>query len=212
MHRIILFAMSALAICLSATTGVQAAETLGTLAFTDTGTTEAGTNAQNLSPTGDINTATQFFVEDLVSTTSNSGVFVGMPPQSLGHFLFSLTSPTIAGFPANEVFGSFRLESLTEPVNDTATGFAVLLASGVWVPGSWAMDHFGVPDKPFDADLRMAFTQTPAHTGSISASGTFAVPVPATVPEPSSIVLVLTGLAAGVVTDWRRRQRQSAVA
>jgi hypothetical protein len=204
--------MSALAICLSATTGVQAAETLGTLAFTDTGTTAAGTNAENLSPTGDINTATQFFVENLVSTTSNSGVFVGMPPQSLGHFLFNLTNPSIAGFPASETFGSFRIESLTEPTNNPDTGFAVLLASGVWVPGTWSMDHFGVPDKPFDADLRMAFTQTPAHTGAISASGTFAVPAPAAVPEPSSIVLVLTGLAAGVVTDWRRRRRQRAMA
>jgi hypothetical protein len=73
------------------------------------------------------------------------------------------------------------------------------------------MDHFGVPSKPLDAELRMSFTQTPAHTGAISASGTFAVPVPATVPEPSSIVLVLTGLAA-VVTDRLRRRRQRAMA
>jgi hypothetical protein len=151
-------------------------------------------------------------LKDLVSTTSNSGVFLGMPPQSLGHFLFNLTNPSIAGFPASETFGSFRIESLTEPTNNPDTGFAVLLASGVWVPGTWSMDHFGVPDKPFDADLRMAFTQTPAHTGAISASGTFAVPAPAAVPEPSSIVLVLTGLAAGVVTDWRRRRRQRAMA
>jgi hypothetical protein len=134
-----------------------------------------------------------------------------MPPVSLGGFIFNLNNPSIGGFPSNELFGNFRLTSLTEPENNSAGGFAILLASGVWLPGTYALDH-GVPDKPFDAELRMSFTQTPAHTGAISASGTFAVPAPAAVPEPSSIVLVLTGLAAGVVTDWRRQRRQRAVA
>jgi hypothetical protein len=199
--------MSALAICLSATTGVRAAETLATQAFADSGTPQVGSDPRNLSPTGDVNTATVFSVEDLVSTTSNSGALLGMPPVSLGGFIFNLNNPPIGGFPSNQLFGSFTLESLTEPVNNPDSGFATLLATGVWVPGTWAIDH-GLSDKPYDAQLRISFTQTPSHTGAISASGTFAVPAPAAVPEPSSIVLVLTGLAA-VVTDWRRRRQRA---
>jgi hypothetical protein len=56
--------------------------------------------------------------------------------------------------------------------------------------------------------MRFAFTQTPVTTGSISASATFT----AIVPEPSSIVMSLTGLAGVVIYRLRRRRRHLAVA
>jgi MYXO-CTERM domain-containing protein len=55
--------------------------------------------------------------------------------------------------------------------------------------------------------MRFAFTQTPVTTGVISASATLAV-----IPEPSSIVEGLTGLAGVVIYRLRRRRRQLAAA
>jgi len=75
-------------------------------------------------------------------------------------------------------------------------------------------DWHGLDRGPFESEMRFAFTQTPATTGSISASATFTsfAPEPPSVPEPSSIVMSLTGLAGVVIYRLRRRRRDLAVA
>jgi hypothetical protein len=90
---------------------VQAAtiDVLGTQAFSDIGTPTAdGSN------TGNINTAMTFTIGDLVSTTSNTGVFAGMPTQNFGTFTMVVPSPIIQVLVFfTDVFGTFT-RSLSE--------------------------------------------------------------------------------------------------
>jgi len=202
MRLSILLAISMLAICLSPMNSVHAAPILGsTLGFADIGTPTVNT--------GDINTATAFTVGNLVTTSSNSGIFAGIPQQQFGTISFVLTGilPKISF--SNAVFGNFVSTSVTETQNVPALGFATLESVGTYDPGTFAAG-MGVIGGPVDAELRISFTQTPAHTGAISASGTLAL-----VPEPSSIVMGFTGFIgfAGVmIYRLPRRRKNTAMA
>jgi hypothetical protein len=187
MHRGILFGLATLAVCLSLTTGAQAGS-VNTQGFADIGTPTANT--------GDINTATSFTVGNLVSTTAQTGFFVGMATQTFGSVTFDTTSGTSLTF-GNSVFGTFTSTSITEATN--VAGSVAFYVLGNWTPGSQG-------GTAGESSFTISFTQTPAHTGSISDSGTFSIPPAAVVPEPSSVVMGLTGVAFGVVIFRRRRR------
>jgi hypothetical protein len=108
MHRVILFGLSALAICLPLPTGVQAGSIpIGTQGFADIGRPTA-----NGSPTGDIDTATTFMLGTVASTASQSGIFDGMPTEIIGPIPFDISVPTGFTF-TNPVFGTLTSISIT---------------------------------------------------------------------------------------------------
>jgi len=139
--------------------------------------------------TGDINTATTFTIGDLVSTASQSGIFVGMPTQDFGSVgPFAITNgPTATLTFGDAVFGTFT--SSSEIIATDTGGLLSLYFDGLWTPGTYG----GVAGGPFAASVTFSATQTPAHTGAISDSATFAVPPAGFVPEPSAIMLLTVG-------------------
>jgi hypothetical protein len=89
LRPLILSTLSGLAFFLSATASVQAKPILiGSQSFgSDNGSVTAST--------GDITTATMFHFGDIVSTNgagSQTGIFLGMPPQSFGSVVLDITS------------------------------------------------------------------------------------------------------------------------
>jgi len=140
MRQVFLFGLSALAICLSPMNDVQAAPVLGTQAAPVLGTqafSDIGTPTADGSNTGNINTATTFTIGNLVSTTSNTGVFAGMPVQTFGSVTMVIPSPIsqVLAF-TTPVFDTFTSQSITEPINNP--GFVNIVADGLWSPGTWA--------------------------------------------------------------------------
>ncbi len=195
---------SSRAVCLCLTTSAQADvirlttsaqdPPVATQNFFDTNTPTA-----DGSPNGDINTAVTFVLGSLFSGGANSGVFAGMPTQSFGSVPFDVNIPTSLTF-GNSVFGTFTSTSI---VNEGGPpGFVNIVVVGDWTPGS-----FGglMGQGPFESQLKIAFTQNPANIGTISASATFATPVPI-IPEPSTVLMTLTGLGLAVVSPLRRRR------
>ena len=142
------------------------------------------------SPTGNINTATTFSLQDLQST-STSGVFAGLPTQDFGTVTFSrglATSLTIS----DAAFGTFKSTSFT--VEQNSAGFLNLLDEGEWTPGSFEK---GVKNcaSGCDSEVRINFTQTPPMKGVISFSGTLDITQPIqVVPEPPTALLFLSGI------------------
>jgi hypothetical protein len=186
------------AICLSLASGAQAT-TIGSQAFVDINSPTA-----NGSPTGNLNTSTIFTIAQFVSTTSQTGIFAGMPRQFFSPFTFDITNPASLTF-GNSVFGTFASTAITVVTN--IAGFLNISALGVWTPGTFG----GVTGGPFLSTLTFTFTQDPAHSGAIGASATFAT-TSTVIPEPPSIVMGLTGLAAGVGIYLLRQRRRAAIA
>ncbi len=162
-----------------AAAGSAQAGVVATQAFVDFGVPSANT--------GNINTATSFTIGDLVSNIAHTGFLIGMPSQDFGSVTFSLSQPLSLDF-GDAVFGSFASTSITETVNHAGTIFIVV--DGNWMPGTYG----GVADGSYLSSFSIAFTQTPPYNGVISNSATFSVP-PATVPEPSTLVMMLAGFA-----------------
>jgi len=175
---------------------------LGHQTFVDVGTPLADGSA-----TGNINTAIDFTIGNLMSTSHNSGIFAGMPETRFGSVMFNQNVPTSLSF-ANAVFGSFTSTSIMEVHNSSGQGAGVVgfFAQGTWTPAA------RFRSGPLPADFTISFTQTPALDGFISNSATFALPGPSSIPEPSSFGMLLTGLAALLVGyPLRRRSRHFAM-
>ena len=190
MRSVILFTLSAMAICLVLASGVHAT-TIDSQAFTDTGSPTA-----NGSSTGNINTATSFTVGNFISTTSQTGFFAGMPVQSFASFSFNITNPTSLTF-GNSIFGTFTSTTITVVTN--TPGFLNLSVMGEWTPGTFG----GVTGGPFASTLSFVFTQNPSHSGAIGDSAVFQT----VIPEPPTMVMGLTGLALGGMIYRLRRRR-----
>jgi hypothetical protein len=197
--------LSALAICQSLTTGVQAA-TIGSQGFVSLGTITAD-------PTADITTARDFTLGDVVTNASNTGIFSGMPSQAFGSISFEPGIDTSFMF-GNSVFGNFASTSITKTLGPFDT--VIFTEMGDWTPGTYCAGT-GCPltGGPFLAAFTANLTQTGGTGNAISGSFTFAttnetpseIPLPATLPLMGS-VLGLVGLQAG----WRkRRSKQVAV-
>ena len=187
--------MAVLAIVVASGTAkaTKADPPLGRINFTDIGSPTA-----DGSIAGNLNTATTFMVSAMISATSRSGIFVGFPPATaFPSFTFNSTMNTSLAF-GDPLFGHFTSTSITEVSNvPSVIGFD---AKGDWMPGSFFPSLMG---HTLDAVFSISFTQIPAHSGDIADSSSFST----VVPEPPSIVLVLTGLAAGLGIYRLRRRR-----
>ena len=158
----------------------------GTLGFGDLGTPIA-----NGPPAGDINTATSFTIGDMVSTTSWTGIFVGIPSLDFGSVSFSTTSGTsmdlwrqVSTATSSVPFHSTAIE---EAPNSNVPGTVAFYIVGAWTPGlgAWTPGYpDGITRGPYAASFTLSFTQT---DGSLSDSGTFSVP------EPSTWAMLLAG-------------------
>ena len=173
------------------------AQPIGTQGFADIGTPTAGGSA-----TGNLNTATSFAFGGLTSTTASTGIFTAMPTQFFGTVSFDITSDTSLTF-GNSVFGTFTSTSFAETINNP--GQIAIFVAGEWTPGTYG----GVTGGPFLSDVTISFTQTPASSGSISGSATFATPeeIPGEIPEPATSWLFGISLAAlACIAYWRRKR------
>jgi hypothetical protein len=152
--------------------------------------------------TGNINTATIFSIGDL-TVVRGTGLFAAVPPlTSFGPATINPTIPNSISF-GNSLFGTFTSTFITQL--PTSPGFATFDVLGVWTPGTVG----GLTGEgPFLASMRIAFTQTPPSTGIISDTATFSTPPTSNViPEPSTIVMFLTGLP-GALAMYRGRRRR----
>ncbi|MBV8843754.1 MAG: hypothetical protein JO307_13175 [Bryobacterales bacterium] len=140
----LMFGVAALA-CLSASSRVQADQIiLGSVGFTDIGTTTTDT--------GSISTATTFTLGNW-TTTGGTGIFAGMPIQSFGPVSFNITDPSSFTF-GNGVFGTFAATSLTS-VGMIPPIFLGLTYDGLWTPGTQG----GLTGGPFPSSLHINFDQ-----------------------------------------------------
>jgi hypothetical protein len=199
LRPLILSGLSGLAFFLSATAGVQAKPILiGSQSF-------GSDNGSVTSNSGDITTATMFHFGDIVSTNgmgSQTGIFVGMPPQSFGAVTLITTS---TGFDlSNSVFGTFTSESLTSKVG---APFALFEEMGTFTAGSYFGSKAG--EVFHDADLAIALSQVGGAGTAISFGATLSVPAP--VPEPGTLFLVGSGLVSltGLLIKKSRKRRHS---
>ena len=160
-------------------------------------------------PSGNINTATTFSLQDLTSTNNTAGVFLGLPIQDFGTVVFKRGNPTSLTI-SDAVFGTFR--SVSSKITQNSPGFLNILDEGEFTPGTF---ENGVKNcgSGCDAELRISFTQTPPMEGQISFSGTMDITQPITVvPEPSSATLFVSGLAIllawGLNLDLLKRRKR----
>jgi hypothetical protein len=169
---------------------------LGTQGLADTGAPTTNT--------GDILTSTTFNIGDLKTTVSQTGYFVGMTAQVFGAVTFHSTKGSSFSFGDTD-FGTFTSTSISET---TSVGVSGSTAS-FFILGNWTAGTFGGAKGTFPASVTLSFTQTPAHSGAISDSGTFSVPPTAHIhaPEPSSAVLL--GLSSITVVGWLYRRRKA---
>jgi hypothetical protein len=176
------------------------AATIGSQGFGDI----AGPLADG-SPTGDINTATSFTIGDLYSNLSQDGIFSGMPGQDLGSVSFSTQSGASMTF-GNSVFGTFQSTSMT--VGATDRGIVSFNVMGDWTPGVQG----GLAGRR-EASFTFSLTQTQAHTGSLSFSGTFSTTDNLVVPEPSTWAMTLAGFVGlGIAGSLASRKPAAAAA
>jgi hypothetical protein len=196
LRPLILCGLSAMAIFLSATAGLRADTILGTQGFDAHG----GVITSN---TGDVTTATFFTFSSAGSTLNQTGIFVGMPIQAGGPLSVDVSSPTGLNF-STSVFGAFNSTSIS--TISQGSNQADFRVDGMWTPGTFS-GFSGLTGGPFMADILLSFMQAGGPDTAISLSGTLTVTEPSAVPEPSSIVMVLTGLIGGVVMFGLRRSR-----
>ena len=137
-------------------------------------------------PTGNINSATSFTLQNMGSTNNTSGFFDGLPPQDFGVVSFS---PGVGGslIIRSPAFGIFVSSAFTTVVN--TSGFLNLLVDGSWTEGSFRTSTSSSP-----AEVRIGLTQTPPSDGQISFSGTMSTTPVSVVPEPSAAWLFCTGI------------------
>lgn len=189
--------VSGLALTLALSCGVMQANVInGSIGIADIG-------APSVSPGSNINTATQFNFGDLVTTGSQTGAFTGLGGQFLGSASLKIGVPGSVTF-GDAVFGSFTSTSITEASN--VSGSVSFYVLGNYTLGSFFGGNAGVTES---SSFTVSFTQTPAETGAISDSGTFADPPttpPPGVPEPATMGVFGSALI-GLGFIGRRRKK-----
>jgi PEP-CTERM motif len=147
-----------------------------------------------------------------------TGTINGANPNSTSSTL--TISVSQAGFtaPTGSVFAQL---SVNQPFTGTgslvATAYAdnsnTLFGTGITLDTATLFPYIG-PSVPFIAtapySLTLILDITLGPHSSMSLASTIRVsdtPIPAAVPEPSSVLLTATGLGMMVLTAWRRRRR-----
>lgn len=137
-------------------------------------------------PTGNINSATVFQLDDWKTNGNSTGLFTGLSAQDFGMVTLTLGKGTGLVF-GNSTFGTFDSTAIT--ASSTGPGFLDVLAVGTFSPGSIFPGAHAAT-----SETRIALTQTPPVDGSISASGTMSITPTAVVPENSTFYLLGSGL------------------
>jgi len=163
------------------------------------------------SNTGNLNTGTTLGIGLDVSNLGGVGFFSGFPVgDSFGAISFQPgVGNSYSMSDASGLFGSFASSSITQIANPAGSRSFYIL--GTWTEGTYPGAGGGGAGSMFAASLTLSFTQTPAGTGVISDSATFAVPpaaFPGGVPEPSSFILL--GLGTVGFVGYRRLRRARA--
>lgn len=129
-----------------------------------------GTIGRTTADTGNINTATAFTLNNVRSTASKTGYFVGLPNFSTaGTWSFTTTVGSSLTF-SNPAFGTFQSSTITEESNTVSPSqqrtFYVLgtLTGGTLGP---------VTPSPAPASITVSFTQS---STAISSSATLTIP------------------------------------
>jgi len=176
---------------------------VGTQGFDDSGSPTATPN--------DITLATTFNIGDFGSTLGQTGIFVGMPKQDIGAISFNVTPVLHVPFPnssftfTNAVFGTFTSTEIELTSVVTGTNASVSYT----IEGNWTTGSIAPPPSTVAATMTFSATQTGGPGKAISDSATFTVPaIPlTTVPEPSSMVLLVVGAMGGLGAWWRKRRQ-----
>jgi hypothetical protein len=99
-------------------------------------------------------------------------------------------------------YGTFVTTSGVNYVNLANPETLDMLLTGTWTPGSSFPGYTGGP-----ATIVLGFTESSSNGGvSYSGSGTLQVVAPSTVPEPSSLILMGSGLLSAAGVAFRRRR------
>lgn len=146
---------------------------------------------------GDIETATHFYIGNLITTGSQAGDFLGLSTQIFGSVDFDVTSPTSLSF-GNGTLGTFSSTSI-DVLTQTASSV------DIYILGNYTAGTFGgTSSDSGPASFHITFNQTPAGIGSISDSAGLSIPPePAPVPEPTTMAFAALG---GALLLFRRRK------
>jgi len=168
--------------------GTASAAVVGSQGFSDNGSLFGPAT-----DTGDINTASKFFVGSLSSNFgfgSQTGDFLFMPSHTVANDLtIDTTIPGSFSF-SDAVFGDFSSTSIS--IASNVPGAVAIYILGTYSSGTWiSANHPADITAGEIASFTFTFNQNPAHTGALSDSATFSDPpaTPPGTPEPATMGL-----------------------
>jgi len=165
---------------------------IGSQGFTDFGVAAANTD--------DINDATAFTIDTMVSTAASYGFFAGLPTQVFDPITFTIADPQSLQF-GNLEFGFFASTKIQQLSNDPLVGSRSFFVEGTFTKGT-----FGGPLVPNPAltNFTISFNQTAGAGTSITNNATLDFPIQP-VPEPATLVLAVAGLTTVALLRRHRR-------
>jgi hypothetical protein len=165
---------------------------IGSQGFTDFGVAAANTD--------DINDATAFTIDTMVSTAASYGFFAGLPTQVFDPITFTIADPQSLQF-GNLEFGFFASTKIQQLSNDPLVGSRSFFVEGTFTKGT-----FGGPlvPNPALANFTISFNQNSGAGASITNNATLDFPIQP-VPEPATLALALAGLTTVALLRRHRR-------
>ena len=164
---------------------------VGSQGFTDFGVAAANTD--------DINDATAFTIDTMVSTAASYGFFAGLPTQVFDPITFTIADPQSLQFGKLE-FGFFASTKIQQLSNDPLVGSRSFFVEGTFTKGTFGD---ALVPNPALANFTISFNQTAGAGTSISDNATLDFPIQP-VPEPATLALALAGVT--LIPLLRRRR------